>query len=235
MKLAVVDGSTEKLLTADYPNAQSLSRYLSDLLEDSIIKMAPTTELHTFLAQLAGFGQDPFLPIIKKEHEHIRYMGVALFKDDKYVGELPFKDSYIFKMLHESFRHGVYEIKYKETYITIENLRSKVKYSISGSKKSPVVTISVSLKGKVQDASGLSLHTAKKVQNVEEEWKRETKKRAEKVVKKLQELNTDSLGIGERVRSHFRHFDKSSWEDRYPDIPIYIKVETEITNTGITE
>ncbi|KMY55182.1 hypothetical protein AC623_15660 [Bacillus sp. FJAT-27231] len=235
IKLAVVDGSTEKLLTADYSNSQVTSRYLSDLLEESISRLAPETELHTFLAQLDGFGQEPFLPIIKQRDDHIRYMGLALFKDDKYVDELSVQDSYIFKMLHEKFKHGIYEIKYKGAYIAIENLQSKVKYSVSGTAAKPRLTIHVTLRGKVQEGYGLTLHTKAKVHAVEKEWRKEMTTKAEKLIRKLQTLRTDSLGIGERVRSHFRNFPKSSWENLYPNVPIHVEVETNIVNTGIIE
>ncbi|KIL79489.1 Ger(x)C family spore germination protein [Bacillus badius] len=234
-KLAVVDGSTKKLLTSNYPNAQNLSRYLSDLLEESIVRMAPNTGLHSFLSQMEGFGQDPFLPLLKREHDHIHYVGLALFKDEKYVDSLSFREGYIFKMLYENFKYGIYEIKYKDTYISIENLRSKVKYNISGSSTRPVVTIHVSLEGKVQDAYGVPLHTQKRIRKVEVEWEKETLEKAEKLVRKLQDIGTDSLGIGEKVRSHFRHFNKSSWESLYPDVQVRIKIKTNIINTGIVE
>ncbi|HEY9577641.1 MAG TPA: Ger(x)C family spore germination C-terminal domain-containing protein, partial [Pseudobacillus sp.] len=177
----------------------------------------------------------PFLPIIKQAHDHIRYMGLALFKDEKYVGRLSFRDGYIFKMLHENFERGIYEIEYKGAYIAIENLHSKVKYKVSGTKEKPIVSIHVSLKGKVQEGYGMTLHTEEKVRMVEKEWAKETTKRATKVINKLQKLQSDSLGIGEKVASHFRRFDQSSWKELYPDTPIHVKIETNIINTGIVE
>ena len=54
-------------------------------------------------------------------------------------------------------------------------------------------------------------------------------------MRKFQELKIDPLGIGEKVRSHFRNFDKEAWKDRYPTVPVEFDMKVRIVNTGITE
>ncbi|MFE3975015.1 MULTISPECIES: Ger(x)C family spore germination C-terminal domain-containing protein [unclassified Peribacillus] len=74
-----------------------------------------------------------------------------------------------------------------------------------------------------------------KMKEVEQEWSKETAERAEKMMRKFQELKIDPLGIGGKVRSHFRNFDKEAWKDRYPTVPVEFYMNVRIVNTGITE
>lgn len=229
--MAVVDGSVEELLTFEYPNAPTSAEYLSDFMEDIV----PQPTVHAFLDQYNGFDQDPFLPIIGKKDDHIQYKGLALFKDDLYVGELSNKDSYIFKLFYEKTKTGTYEISFKnKKYIVTENIRSKVKYKVSGSQDNPLVSVHVSVIGEVKDASSV-LKNRITMKEVEQEWSKETTKRAEKMMRKFQELKIDPLGIGEKVRSHFRNFDKEAWKGRYPTVPVEFDMKVRIVNTGITE
>lgn len=235
INLAVVDGSTEQLLTASYPSAQIPARYLHDLLQNGLKNLAPQTDLHTFLKQLDGFGQDPFLPIIERKHKHIRYKGLALFKGDQYVGKLSFKDGYIFKTAYESARDGFYEIRYKDHYISIMNIQSKVNYKFSGPQDAPRLTIRLSVNGVVTDAAGLKLDNQKRIEIIENEWKKELTADTERVVKKLQELEVDSLGIGSKAASHYRNFKKENWKEQYLELPVKVEVKVDIKDAGITE
>ncbi|MEK4536658.1 Ger(x)C family spore germination protein [Peribacillus sp. FSL K6-1552] len=233
--MAVVDGSVEELLTFKYPNAPTSAQYLSDFMERNLKDIVPQPTVHAFLDQYDGFAQDPFLPIIGKKDDHIQYKGLALFKDDLYVGELSNKDSYVFKLFYEKTKTGAYEISFKnKKYIATENIRSKVKYKVSGSQDNPRVSVHVSLIGEVKDASSV-LMKGNTMKEVEQEWSKETTKRAEKMMRKFQELKIDPLGIGEKVRSHFRNFDKEAWKDRYPTVPVEFDMKVRIVNTGITE
>ncbi|MBR8644739.1 hypothetical protein KEH51_10730 [[Brevibacterium] frigoritolerans] len=64
-------------------------------------------------------------------------------------------------------------------YIATENIQSKVKYKVSGSQDNPRVSVHVSVIGEVKDAtSGLKKGIA--MDEVEQEWSKETTKRAEK-------------------------------------------------------
>ncbi|KAB7706985.1 Ger(x)C family spore germination protein [Bacillus aerolatus] len=233
--MAVVDGSAEELLTFTYPNAPTSAQYLSDFMEKTLKDIVPHPTTHAFLSQYDGFGQDPFLPILEKKEDHIRYKGLALFKDDQYAGALSNKDSYVFKLLYEKSKTGTYEIRFKnKKYISIENIRSKTEYKVSGSQDNPRVAIHVSMMGEVRDASSVVLK-GDTLKEVEKEWSKEMTKRAEKIMKKFQELHVDPLGIGEKVRSHFRHFDKEAWKDHYPNVPVEFHMNVRIRNTGITE
>ncbi|KWW11125.1 MULTISPECIES: Ger(x)C family spore germination protein [Peribacillus] len=232
--MAVVDGSVEDLLTFKYPNAPTSAEYLSDFMERNLKDMIPKPTVHVFLDQYNGFVQDPFLPIIEKKHDHIRYKGLALFKNDHYVGELSNKESYLFKLLYEKTKTGTDQFSLKnKKYIAIQNIRSKVKYKVSGSQDDPRVDVHVSFLGEVKDAPSISVGKGT-LKEMEQAWSKGATVRATKMMNKFQELEVDPLGITEKARSHFRNFDKKAWDQRYPTVPIKFHMKIRITNTGIS-
>ncbi|MGE6378459.1 Ger(x)C family spore germination protein [Peribacillus muralis] len=232
--MAVVDGSVEDLLTFKYSNAPTSAEYLSDFMERNLKDIIPKPTVHIFLEQYNGFVQDPFLPMIEKKHDHIRYKGLALFKGDHYVGELSDKESYLFTLLYEKTKTGTDQISLKnKKYIAIQNIRSKVKYKVSGSQDDPRVDVHVSFLGEVKDAPSISMGEDT-LKEMEQEWSKGTTQRANKMMNKFQKLEVDPLGITEKVRSHFRNFDKKAWEERYPTVPVEFHMKIRITNTGIT-
>ena len=233
--MALVDGSTEELLTFKYPNTPTSAQYLSDFMQRTMKDVIPNPTAHHFLAQYYGTYQDVFLPIIEKKKDHIRYKGLALFKDNKYVGALSTKDSYLFNNLYNETKGGTEELRLKDkTYVTLEKIRSKVKYKVSGNQDNLRVSIHVSMVGQVRDAPGLSIK-GNTIKEMEQKYSKESTKRAEKMMKKLQELNVDPLAIGERVRSHFRNFNEKAWKDHYPTVPVEFDMKVRIVNTGIME
>ncbi|WP_157796271.1 Ger(x)C family spore germination protein [Bacillus xiapuensis] len=234
--LAIIKDTSEEILKYKYPNAVLSSRYLDDLLDQGLQDIIPKTNLHSFLSQYDGMGQDPFLPLLDLREEHIHFEGLALFKNDQYVDSISYKESYLFKLLYEKSREGLYNIRMDDgSYLTIENVRTKVKYNVHGTKKQPKVEIRLSLLGEIKDASGKSLHQKERMKKVEEQWRKETKKNAEKLVQKFQELKIDPLGIGEKVRSRQRQFRMAEWESLYPTVPISISVKVRTIDTGIVE
>lgn len=234
--LAVVDGKTEDMLKQKYPNTLLTSQYVTDLLDQGLKDIIPKTNLHSFLAQYYGNGQDPFLPLLKLQKQNIKLKGLALFKEDRYISSLSYEDSYLFKLLYENSRYGLYNIQLKDgTYVTIENVRSKVKYHIDGTKENPTIKIDLSLLGQINDASGITIQNMKKTKDIEKQWQQDMKQKTEKVVNHLQELQVDSLGIGERVRSKHRHFNMETWKQSYPTVPIKINVQVKTMDTGIVE
>ncbi|WP_338750943.1 Ger(x)C family spore germination protein [Bacillus sp. FJAT-52991] len=234
--VAIVDDRAEDLLKFKFPNTVLTSRYLSDLIEHGLKDIIPITNLHSFLAQYYGEGQDPFLPLLDLREKRIHLKGLALFKDDHYVGSLSYQDSYLFKLLYEKSSNGTYSIKLDNgNYITIENVSSKVKYRISGNKESPKIKIEMFIVGQIVDASGMTLKNPNDIKKIEKQWRQKGTERAEKMIKKLQKLEVDPLGIGEKVRSKYHNFEIKKWEQQYPSLPIEVKFNVKTMDTGIVE
>ncbi|WP_026696061.1 Ger(x)C family spore germination protein [Peribacillus kribbensis] len=233
LMLAVVKGSVEDLLSEKYTMTETSSMYVSELMKNNNQSVIPKTSLHSFLNDYFEKGRDPFLPLLEKGTDLIRMKGIAFFKQDRYIWELPYAECFVFKMLYENFKNGMYEYKADGDYVTLENLQSKVHYHISADNKQ--VTIHVSLKGKLLDASGHQLASSKSIPDLEKTLSRVLIKKAARLENKFKKLNIDPLGIGDKARSKERHFNFEEWNKQYKNITFKNDVKVEITQSGAVD
>ncbi|MBM7693939.1 spore germination protein [Peribacillus deserti] len=234
--MAIVDGSVQEMLEAKYPVTDTSSQYIQDLLKHNSKNILPRyTNLHSFVDLYHNVGQDPVLPLLVHTKDRIRVKGIALFDGDKYKGFVPYADCFVFKLLYENFNNGMYEFKVNGHFVTIENLASKVKEEFINDQPSPKMIIKVRIKGKITDAPGLLL-TKKQVKNIEDHLTYVLSAKGKSLVGRFQKMNIDPLGLVVKAGSQDRHLNKEKWEkEYYRTLPVDIKVETEITQSGTVE
>jgi spore germination protein len=51
------------------------------------------------------------MPLIERKGDKVQIKGIALFKKDRYIDYIDFKQAFFFKMLFEDMRKGYFEIK----------------------------------------------------------------------------------------------------------------------------
>ncbi|MDN4523841.1 Ger(x)C family spore germination protein [Fictibacillus fluitans] len=234
--LAVAKGKTQEMLSKEYPVGEIVPAYLKLMIEQNMELTFPRANFHHFNYSYYGKGSDPFMPLLEEKHGHIRITGVALFDHSKYVDHISFDNSFIFKLMYQSFRQGSHEFKLgKNNYLTLENLSSHVNYDIYSPNTNPKINITVDVTGKVNDAAGTPLYQAKTIEMIEKTIKKQTEHDAEKMVKRFQQKGIDPLGLGDRARSRGRRFNFKDWNQKYPDIPVQVKANIEVTQGGIVE
>lgn len=238
MHLAVVDGSVRELLKSQYPSNPLISVYLNDMIEQNTKRNLPTTNLQTFLYGYYAQGMDPFLPLLKKESDHVEIKGIALFRDDNYVGYLPYDDAFVFKMMNERFASGSYAAPWdSKHYVSIENIGSTVKYhvkNVSGDPNRSEVTIDVKQVGYMRTSS-IGLRPKQYVTTLQQKMEKDLEHKGQKILRNLQKKRVDPLQIGDRVRSYTRNWDSHEWDDYYPHASIKLHVKVRIVQTGIIE
>ncbi|MDN4073033.1 Ger(x)C family spore germination protein [Fictibacillus terranigra] len=236
LTLAVVDGKVEPLLSFHYPWAEVTTKYMEQLLEQNELQNIPKTNIHDFLFRYYGKGADPFMPLLKKKGNEIKIKGMALFKGDRYVGYIPYRKSFIMKLLFENFKSGIYEFKLKkENHVAIENLASKVDYDVQYRGNQPHITINVNLQGKISEFQSTELIGNQLIKSVEKQADRTITREAKNLVHTFQDLNVDPLGLGHKVNNVTPHFNFSRWNKAYADVPIDINVKIKVVQSGITE
>ncbi|KSU84700.1 spore germination protein [Fictibacillus enclensis] len=234
--LAVAKGSTKDMLSKDYPVGEIVPAYLKQMIEQNMKLTFPRANFHHFNYSYYGKGSDSFMPLLDTKHGHIRIVGVALFDHSKYVDHISFEDSFIFKLMYQSFRQGSHEFKLgKDNYLTLENLSSHVNYDIYNANTNPKINITIHVRGKVNDAAGTPLYQGKTIEMIEKTIKKQTEHDAEKMVDRFQKKGIDPLGLGDRARSSARRFNFKEWNQKYPNIPVHVKANIEVTQGGIVE
>ncbi|RDI38001.1 Ger(x)C family spore germination protein [Falsibacillus pallidus] len=235
--LAVVDGSCKELLNIQYGNSDN-GIYLSNLIEQNEdMGIIPMSNLHTFLYSYYSEGKDPFLPMMALKDGRASLAGLAFFNKDKMVDTFNGQDVFIFKsLLENSETDGSIEVKLqsKDKYASLANIQSSRSISIPSPMTTKQITISVKIKSVLRETSGKNL-TPKKVKNIEKMAEKEFEKRAEKLIKRFQSENIDPLGIGEETRTSTRHWNYDQWKTIYPEIPIKVKADIRILETGVID
>ncbi|MFC7395265.1 Ger(x)C family spore germination protein [Scopulibacillus cellulosilyticus] len=234
--VAIVDGSTRRLLNGQYASNPDVSRYLFDLIQQNIEENFPNTNLHEYFYEYYGKGINAFLPVLKKHKDHIEMEGIGLIKNNRYIGLLPFKYVFIFKMLREPFNQGTYALNLSpHKFVTVKNIGSKVKYKVKdGNSRQPKIWINVKLNGVITEAS-VQGNPQKYINTVSSTLEKDLKNKGTKVIKLLQRKNTDPLGLGDQVRSYTYNWNEKQWYKHYPHAKIKLNVDVNITQTGIVD
>ncbi len=235
--LAMVDGSCFDLLTGSYLTAIPISRYAYDLIFQNEQKNFPQTNLKSFFYNYYGYQTDPYMPIIKKEKQHLVITGVALLKHDKYAGRIAGENNvFIFKALMETFKYGFYDYEFKPgEHIALENVSSQIKYAAeAGNSPEPRITASLKIIGYIRQGNPL-LTTLDYNTSIKKNLQKELESKMETMVSQFQEKRIDPLGLGDLVRSYTRNFNSSSWKDRYPNAHFRAHVTIDIAETGVSK
>lgn len=235
--LAVVSGKAEDIVNIESKMLKTPDVKTKELIQQNIQTNLPDINLHSFLYYYYGNNMDPVMPLLEKKQDHIKVKGIALFKDDKYIGKyITYEDGFLFKVLFGNFRDGLYEMKMKEdSYINIQNISSNVKYEIEDGNGSPKVTIKATIKGGLLEVQGVDLKNRSAIPKIEKKAQKVFERELGRMVEMFQENNVDPLALGDRARSKTRNFDRENWERVYPTIPVKVKVDVTLVQEGITE
>ncbi|MBI0577301.1 Ger(x)C family spore germination protein [Neobacillus cucumis] len=232
--LAVVEGNAKDYITKKFQGTDT-GLYYSSLLEKHIKKgTIPKTNLHQMMYMYFSKRGDPFLPLLKMKNGKVKINGIALFKGDKYVGKIPFKQTFAFKTLVENFDSGIFPIHNGQNSAIVENVRIKRHYKVDTSRSVPKISIDISIDGVVREHKG-TINNQKVVQGLEKEMEKQITKDFKKIIATTQELNVDPIGLGEIIKIHDRSFNVNKYKAYYRDLPIKTNVKVKITEYGVTK
>ncbi|WP_257351672.1 Ger(x)C family spore germination protein [Pseudalkalibacillus decolorationis] len=240
VQLAVVKGEAAPYMKFQTKGNIQPPDFIYDVLSHAMEESFPRTNIHKFLYQYYGKGMDPFLPFLTLTGDRVKIDGIALFDKDRYVGRLPYRMIFIFKMLSEGHVNGAYRVTMKDSNddVLIETISSSIKRAFKGSIENPVVSITVDVKGVMEEAHfpiGSGEKRGANIKKIEKQFEETLQKRGLELIKQLQQKKIDPLSIGNYIRSRMRDWNKEKWETIYPEMEIQLKVNVSITGTGVSE
>ena len=226
-----------KLLSGKYNTASNVAIYIKKMLEHNMkTGVVPNDNLHMQTFRYYRDGQDTYMPILKKKKNSIKVTSMALLKKDKYVGKVEEKDMFVFKTLLEKSQLESHEFKTKLGYTIINTIRSSPSYHVYVKDEKPSFVIHVKMAARIQEISkNTNLENKKNVEKIRKDIAKSLSADGEKLVKKLQSLDTDPLALGARFKQHYRPFKLKEWRKMYKDVPVKVQYEVDITNSGVIE
>ncbi len=257
MQLAVTNQTAKEILTNEQ---RSISINTSDYLQDLMMKevdrgVLPSNSLHDFTRLVEHVGADPVLPIIDIVEELPTLVGAAAFKNDKYVEEISLKEALLINMLKKRARETPLDAS-----VPLENYKDNIKEEAAGELYETEDSIYLSFylqkgKGKVKLVDENSLHykadikievelletslpmeitTEGTVKKLEKDLQRYYKEQYEQLFTKLQEANSDALGLG-RIYNSTRKGSKitnEEWDEAYSNATIDFNIDLSIEDYG---
>ncbi|GGG63098.1 Ger(x)C family spore germination protein [Paenibacillus radicis (ex Gao et al. 2016)] len=242
IKIVIVNGSAKSLLSKDYKQHPMTDRYIDRLLEkEAVGHLVPKTTLYDFERDYYDDGIDPAVPILKEESDHISVDGIGLFKGGRYVLRIPAKDALIYSFLQGNFKQGEMSLELADKggghdMVMFTSLISSKKVKVrqqSGQKLN--VSIDVQMKGSIYEYTGnLKLSNDSDRHKLEKQVSDHLNARANQMVKRMQDKEADSLGIGMYVRNgmSYKAWKSMDWSESYAKANIKCNVHFKVKDYG---
>jgi len=252
--LLVSRGTSHDLLNAKNTKIMNIGMFMYEMLEQHIKdEWVPSCTLHDFRSDYYSAGKDPVLPIIRQHDGGVEIVGLAVFHNDHAVGSINPGEGYLVKLLR-----GKQKSKFKELRIKREKLLpyiqgdhvidGDVKVVISALQKNARIRlmskeklefkINVQLNVEVQEVTAqIDFNNPKVTVLLQQEIAKSMTEEINRLVQKLQRLNSDIIGFGEIYRSSVRHAELSrdKWHDMFPQAKVETDVKVNIARTGTIE
>ncbi|MBS2968591.1 Ger(x)C family spore germination protein [Metabacillus sp. KIGAM252] len=231
--LAVGKKSASEILKGEY-GIRGTAVYLSNLIKHNIESRDLSREnLHLFLYNLYDKGKDAYLPILALSgKDELEITGVALFNEDKMVGEISNEKMIFFKLLTDQYMEGTYTLNLKDgSMVSVKSITSSKKIKM---KTKEEVSFSIKLEGHIREYTGEKI-TPEVIKEIETEFKKSVETECLALIEQFKALNIDPTGIGDEASHTFRSFDMKKWKEHYQDIKANINAEITINESGVIE
>ncbi|MBB3130688.1 spore germination protein [Paenibacillus rhizosphaerae] len=234
------------LIRNDYPQGPTAGEYIDTLIRtEAKAGEIPDTSLYTFTRDYYDDGIDPVATILKEEKESLSVDGIALFKNDQYVGKIEAEDRMFFALLHHGVRAGDLNVSIQserdlEEQATLEYLSSKRKIKVLSTRGiregRPIqVALRIKLSGSLLEYIGeLDMKKPSDQRKLEAELEQTINRKCQKLIDHMQEKKSDPMGIGQYVRNSIPHsvWKQLKWEEVFSKADISVHVDVKIRDYG---
>ena len=202
--------------------------------KDSKKGLSIPIQLWQFLQRMDNPAIDPYLPVIYYEPDEQTFLitGIAAFHHDRLALTLTPDETKIFGLLSGCTENASFDFPWSENRkVGFNFLKTKVKYIWN---ESDTIQIRVKAEGYfLEDTGKTEPITDKKLDRYEKIITRNLERQANRLIQKLQQANTDILGLGRAVRAKkYGKWSDSWWRSKYPQLNIHVQVEFKLSRSG---
>lgn len=197
--------------------------------------------LEQFISSLMSRTTSPILPIIEisgaGQQKKLRLAGTAVFKGDKYAGELNSQETRGLLWIRNEIRNGIIEIEGpdgEKATLEITHSSTKIIPAIADGKLQ--FKIEIRVEGDLGSQSGQeSMATPTGFEDLEKRTAAVIENEINAALEKAQELNADIFGFGEEIhRKEPGEWKKisSDWENIFPQLDLSLNIKTQLNFPG---
>ncbi|QUW23140.1 Ger(x)C family spore germination protein [Sporosarcina sp. Marseille-Q4063] len=257
MYLSVSKTTAKELLSISEENiATNIGQFLHGLIENhSTGHNIPRKTLQDFLRIYYDVGHDNVLPLFEIEEDAPKLVSFALFKGDQMVGELTNDEITLINIMDRTVEEHPLEFSFplepfKDHLEERERMPQETEVQImflidKGNSKTKIVDIDrlafqtdTTLKLRLlEQSSGIVLKKSQVITLLEKEVKKEMENRFEKLLVKVQKLDTDPFGYGRLYKKtqKGKELTIEEWREIYPTIEVDFNVDVEIIQHGVID
>lgn len=258
--LTIADKDAYSIMNIDQNKLKvNLGTYLYNLIKQNVESEQLTSPtLHEFNHNFQDRGRDPVLPILKINGDSVIISGIALFNDDRIVGELKSEQLFYAKILSDKYKSGTHELGFKRSrfekiikskdegkdkkvynklFISIDNIRSYSKIKLIDKKKLRFL-VEVKMDSRLLETTEpLDLTTTKNIKFIENEINLEMERQIKQLLEYFREKQVDPVGIGNEYMAHVRGkpLSKKEWRELYKEATFEVNVKNKIVKTGVID
>lgn len=245
--VVIVDGSPSELMSVlqNLKDKPLPAFYVNNLIENNIRNgYSPSSRISSYTTRFFSRTIDSISPVIRmatEEGKGVKLVGTALFSGDKMVGRINSEKTPLLLSLMGRFRGGEYiasslesdSIYNKGAAVALSKAKRKLKINIVNG--TPVVNISLSFKGRLEEFKFGAVSDLNNKVDIQETISKEMTEMCLYILKYSQDVGSDPLGIGEMLRAYHNSYWQSinSWKDTYKDVKFNVDVNLILNHYGV--
>lgn len=240
--ILVAENKASDVLDTDPGLEKIPSTNLSKLLDtQKATSQTAAFRLDQFIPRLVSKTTAPIAPLVKiiddGQKKSAIVEGTAVFKSDKFIGELNREETRGLLWGINKVKSGMINVtSSNDQKATLEILRSYAKITPELIDDKIIMNITVQEEGNLANQEGpddlTSVQVIKELENKQSEV---IKAEIEAALKKSKEYNADIFGFGEAIHKRYANEWKqmeSNWDELYPNIEIHLNIETKLRRSG---
>lgn len=257
MYLAVSETTAKEVLSVDEQEISvDVGQFIHGLIENhSTDHNIPRKTLQDFLRIYYDVGQDNVLPMFKIENDAPKLSQNALFKDDKMIGTINNKEAILINLMDRTVREQMFEVSlplepFQEYILSKDKNDNQEKAEIAfiiqkGKSKTKMLDLeklvfetntkmNIRL---VEQSAGIRLEDPKAVKTLEKEIEKNINDQFHKLLKKLQQLQSDPFGYGRYYKKDpkGKNLTRDEWREKLPNIDVTFNIDLKIIGHGATD
>jgi spore germination protein len=234
--VAVVEESTEEMLTTEYPDKQNTSVYINNVFHPrQYTFFSPFTSVHDFVFDETNPLRDSISPYVELKDGLVHITGLAVFNDGKMETTFSKQEGKLIQILRGREKLSIFSITLAEKEkVAIEFVKSKSKIKTNHNLDSPKVTLNLEFEGTLSEyEGGKDLANKQQLQTLEKDISKNIEEDILKLLEKCKELSIEPVGLFESDRMRYKgEWPKGLTIELMSKAEFEVNVETRLMSVG---
>ncbi|WNR44365.1 Ger(x)C family spore germination protein [Paenibacillus roseipurpureus] len=238
--VGITDGPAQQVVQAKLKDKGMIDEYLFGLVnkEERPAKAGESRFGYT-VKTLYTSGLDNTLPVLKLEKDEITVKGLAVMRHGQLAGIIDKTSTPYFYLLKGISYNDIlvfaFNPKNKENIASLSFTSNQRALQMTHSNPHKI-GMKISVQGQLFEHGGYDVENPEQYDMLKQTITKEIKMNCEKLLKQLQAMNADPIGLGPyyKARLNPKEWSDAWWRTTFPDLTIDVNVELKTLQTGIS-